>query len=108
MLFMQGDLMVCERNGMEKVYDLAERCLPSIRCVGYCQAWAHLDGEIDRAALRETGIAATRQLAKRQLTWLRGMAERIIIDCLARDAAQQALMMIEAELAAKRHPCEVR
>ncbi len=82
--------------------------LPSIRCVGYRQAWAHLDGEIDRAALRETGIAATRQLAKRQLTWLRGMAERIIIDCLARDAAQQALMMIEAELAAKRHPCEVR
>jgi tRNA dimethylallyltransferase len=42
-----------------------------MRCVGYRQAWKYLDGEIDFARLRETGIAATRQLAKRQLTWLR-------------------------------------
>jgi len=47
--------------------------LPSMRCVGYRQAWLHLDGAIDRAALRETGIAATRQLARRQLTWLRAV-----------------------------------
>ncbi len=56
--------------------------LPSMRCVGYRQAWEYLDGRIDRATLRETGIIATRQLAKRQLTWLRSMPDRIVIDCL--------------------------
>jgi tRNA dimethylallyltransferase len=49
--------------------------LPSIRCVGYRQVWRYLAGETDRATLRETGIAATRQLAKRQLTWMRSMQE---------------------------------
>lgn len=44
---------------------------PSMRCVGYRQAWAHLSGEIDREALLRKGIEATRQLAKRQITWLR-------------------------------------
>jgi tRNA dimethylallyltransferase len=61
--------------------------LPSMRCVGYRQAWEYLDGRIDRTGLRETGIAATRQLAKRQLTWLRAMPERIVIDCLGPDPA---------------------
>jgi tRNA dimethylallyltransferase len=46
--------------------------LPAIRAVGYRQAWAHLDGTLDFEAFRAQGIAATRQLAKRQLTWLRG------------------------------------
>jgi len=46
--------------------------LPAIRAVGYRQAWAHLDGHSDFGAFREQAIAATRQLAKRQLTWLRG------------------------------------
>jgi tRNA dimethylallyltransferase len=45
--------------------------LPSMRCVGYRQAWEFIDGRIDRATLRTKGIAATRQLAKRQWTWLR-------------------------------------
>ena len=44
---------------------------PSMRVVGYRQAWRYLEGEIDRQALRASGVAATRQLAKRQLTWLR-------------------------------------
>jgi tRNA dimethylallyltransferase len=57
--------------------------LPSMRCVGYRQAWEYLDGEITEAELREKGIAATRQLAKRQLTWLRSMKDRIVVDCLA-------------------------
>jgi len=65
--------------------------LPSMRCVGYRQAWEYLDGTIDRAGLRETGIVATRQLAKRQLTWLRSMPERIVIDCLAPDPARRML-----------------
>jgi tRNA dimethylallyltransferase len=47
--------------------------LPSMRCVGYRQAWEFLDGSINANRLRETGIAATRQLAKRQLTWLRSL-----------------------------------
>ncbi len=51
--------------------------LPAMRCVGYRQAWRFLDGAIDAAGLRATGIAATRQLAKRQFTWLRTLpAER--------------------------------
>lgn len=49
--------------------------LPSMRAVGYRQAWQHLDGEIDAATFREQAIAATRQLAKRQLTWLRAQAD---------------------------------
>jgi tRNA dimethylallyltransferase len=61
--------------------------LPSMRCVGYRQAWEYLDGCIDRGELREMGIAATRQLAKRQLTWLRSMPERIVFDCLGDDPA---------------------
>lgn len=47
--------------------------LPSMRCVGYRQTWEYLDGEIDLKSSREKGIAATRQLAKRQMTWLRSM-----------------------------------
>jgi tRNA dimethylallyltransferase len=70
--------------------------LPSIRCVGYRQAWSYLDGDIDLATLRETGIAATRQLAKRQLTWLRSMPQRTVIDCLAADANAQVLQAIGA------------
>ena len=63
---------------IEEVADLRRRYtlhggLPSMRCVGYRQAWNYLEGEYDRDALREKGIAATRQLAKRQLTWLRGL-----------------------------------
>jgi tRNA dimethylallyltransferase len=42
-----------------------------MRSVGYRQAWEHLEGRFDARALRERGIAATRQLAKRQLTWMR-------------------------------------
>ncbi len=54
--------------------------LPAMRCVGYRQAWEHLEGQIDRKALRERGIIATRQLAKRQLTWLRGLPGLVPLD----------------------------
>ncbi|NCA27570.1 MAG: tRNA (adenosine(37)-N6)-dimethylallyltransferase MiaA, partial [Methylophilaceae bacterium] len=56
--------------------------LPSMRCVGYRQALEHLAGEYDAAELRDRGIFATRQLAKRQLTWLRGMDDTFEVDCL--------------------------
>jgi len=73
--------------------------LPSVRCVGYRQMWAHLDGEIDLAAAREQGIAATRQLAKRQITWLRAQPERVIVDCLAADAVAQTIDAVAIALA---------
>lgn len=69
--------------------------LPSMRCVGYRQSWEYLDGAYGLAELRERGIAATRQLAKRQLTWLRSMDDRHIIDCLAPDATGGILQQIE-------------
>ena len=69
--------------------------LPSMRCVGYRQAWEYLDGGIDQPALREKGIAATRQLAKRQLTWLRSMPDRIVVDCLQPAPAERILEQID-------------
>ncbi|WP_234483516.1 tRNA (adenosine(37)-N6)-dimethylallyltransferase MiaA [Noviherbaspirillum pedocola] len=68
--------------------------LPSMRCVGYRQAWEYLDGDYDLPTLRDKGIAATRQLAKRQLTWLRSMPDRIALDCLQADVAGQILQRI--------------
>jgi tRNA dimethylallyltransferase len=62
--------LVDELRGLRDRYALAAE-LPSMRCVGYRQAWEFLDGAINMAQLRDKGIAATRQLAKRQLTWLR-------------------------------------
>jgi len=63
--------------------------MTSMRCVGYRQAWQFMEGEINEAQLLETGIAATRQLAKRQLTWLRSMPGNIELDCLAPGLSQQ-------------------
>ena len=58
------------------------RDMPSMRAVGYRQAWQFLDGVIDEKSMRETGIIATRQLAKRQMTWLRSMPDFEHVDCL--------------------------
>ncbi|MYN13224.1 tRNA (adenosine(37)-N6)-dimethylallyltransferase MiaA [Pusillimonas sp. TS35] len=65
--------------------------LPSVRCVGYRQLWDYLDGETSLEAAVERAIAATRQLAKRQLTWLRSQPDRTVVDCLAADAAAQVI-----------------
>jgi tRNA dimethylallyltransferase len=71
--------------------------LPSMRCVGYRQAWETLDahgetpGAPQLAELRDRGIFATRQLAKRQITWLRAMPERVVVACDAPDALAQVL-----------------
>ena len=54
--------------------------LPSMRCVGYRQAWEHLDGAYGYDELIEKGQAATRQLAKRQMTWIRGMPQIRVFD----------------------------
>ncbi len=65
--------------------------MTSMRCVGYRQAWQYLEGEISEDELLDKGIAATRQLAKRQLTWLRSMPDNIELDCLNHDLPQQVL-----------------
>jgi len=65
--------------------------MPSMRCVGYRQAWQYLDGEFDRTALLERGTIATRQLAKRQLTWLRSMPGVANFDCLEPGLAGRVL-----------------
>ncbi|MEK6245220.1 MAG: tRNA (adenosine(37)-N6)-dimethylallyltransferase MiaA [Pseudomonadota bacterium] len=64
--------LVEELKALRKKFQLSAE-LPSMRCVGYRQAWEFLDGKSSEKALRETAIAATRQLAKRQLTWLRSL-----------------------------------
>ncbi|RIX45162.1 MAG: tRNA (adenosine(37)-N6)-dimethylallyltransferase MiaA [Rhodocyclales bacterium GT-UBC] len=63
--------------------------LPSMRCVGYRQAWEAQDGLIARQELRDRGIFATRQLAKRQITWLTNSFVAEHFDCLATDLTQQ-------------------
>jgi tRNA dimethylallyltransferase len=92
----QGNL-ITEVEALRKRGDL-HLGLPSIRCVGYRQAWEYLDGTIDYAAMRETGIIATRQLAKRQLTWLRSMPERVVLDCLGPNPAGAMLAQIAERL----------
>ncbi len=65
--------------------------LPSMRCVGYRQVWQGLEEGWSETEIRERGIFATRQLAKRQLTWLRGMPQRLVVGADAPDALAQVL-----------------
>jgi tRNA dimethylallyltransferase len=89
--------LVAELKTLREEYAL-DAGMPSMRCVGYRQAWDHLEGRIDAAALREQGIAATRQLAKRQLTWLRAMQGLTEFDCLTEDVADLVLEYLRREL----------
>ena len=79
-----------------------EATMPSMRCVGYRQAWQHLNGAFGLNELHEQGIAATRQLAKRQLTWLRGMEPGSVaeFDCLAENVEAHVLDYIRQVLEA--------
>ncbi|MBB6560397.1 tRNA dimethylallyltransferase [Acidovorax soli] len=72
--------------------------LPSMRCVGYRQAWESLYGHFPPDSLRERGIAATRQLAKRQITWLRSMPARQAIACDQPDATAALVRAVLARL----------
>ena len=78
---MIGQGLLTELRDLREKYALHPE-LPSMRCVGYRQAWQYMEGEVTKAQFVETGIIATRQLAKRQLTWLRSMPENVQIDCL--------------------------
>ncbi len=68
--------------------------MPSIRCVGYRQAWAYLAGEFDADTMVERAVSATRQLAKRQLTWLRQWAEARRLDALDPFLQDEALKFL--------------
>lgn len=68
--------------------------LPSIRCVGYRQLWSMLAGELDLKQAREQAISATRQLAKRQITWLRSQPNRHLIDACSPNAIDQVVQTI--------------
>ena len=72
--------------------------LPSMRCVGYRQAWEALEGTSPMAELRDKGIFATRQLAKRQITWLRSMPQRHIVPCDEPGALQLVLAKVREVL----------
>ena len=85
--------LVDELRALREKYPLHPD-LPAMRCVGYRQAWQFLAGSINKTELLHQGIAATRQLAKRQLTWLRGMADNIELGCLAHDLVPQALAAV--------------
>jgi len=84
--------LIAELEALRAAYAL-EESMPSMRCVGYRQVWEHLEGRYDRATLREKASAATRQLAKRQMTWLRSLDDVELLD-----PAQPSL---EGDLAAR-------
>jgi tRNA dimethylallyltransferase len=87
-----------EVRGLQARGDLHAQ-LPAMRCVGYRQAWATLAGDVAPSLLRDSAIAATRQLVKRQLTWLRSMPDRQLVACDAPGAlsnAVQALLNLAA------------
>jgi len=74
--------VVEEVHRLRTQYPTLSADMPSMRCVGYRQTWQYLDAEFNLPELTQKGIAATRQLAKRQLTWLRGMDDTAELDCL--------------------------
>jgi tRNA dimethylallyltransferase len=71
---------------------------PSMRSVGYRQAWMYLNGQVNSAEMRQMALAATRQLAKRQLTWLRRMKEIQEFDCLSEHLGKRVLGYLEKTL----------
>ncbi len=109
---MLGTGLIAEVQALRARGDL-NADLPAMRCVGYRQTWEALDAQQARAldsprdlhaaelaALRDKGIYATRQLAKRQLTWLRSMPQRRVVPCDAADALEQVLALAQLQ----RHP----
>ncbi len=73
--------------------------MPSMRCVGYRQVWKYLEGEYSLETMRERAVAATRQLAKRQLTWLRALDDVVAFDCFRDSVAEEVLAYLRSALA---------
>lgn len=93
--------LMLERGFVEEVEALRRRPelhseLPSMRSVGYRQVWEYLDGALEREQMIAKGVAATRQLAKRQFTWLRGWDDLHWLDSLAGDNLPRALKYLAA------------
>ena len=78
--------------------------LPSMRAVGYRQVWQHLDGAVDRATMIASALAATRQLAKRQLTWLRSWQDKNLLNDVAEVNLEAILQSIEGDRIVRRSP----
>jgi tRNA dimethylallyltransferase len=91
--------LVAEVERLREEYGL-EPGMPSMRCVGYRQAWQHLVSGSSVDELRSEGIAATRQLAKRQLTWLRTMTDVTVFDTPQSDLGARVLEYVRRELEA--------
>ena len=87
--------LVDEVRGLKRRWPLTGR-RASMRLVGYRQVWMYLEGECARAEMAERAIAATRQLARRQLTWLRADPAAVRVDCHAPDAAQRVAACAES------------
>jgi tRNA dimethylallyltransferase len=85
--------LIDEVKALRKRYRL-NAALPSMRAVGYRQVWEYLEGAIDRDTMREKAIAATRQLAKRQLTWLRSFTDLVRLDAGGAQDASVALHLL--------------
>jgi tRNA dimethylallyltransferase len=78
--------------------------LPSMRAVGYRQVWQHLNGAVDRATMIASALAATRQLAKRQLTWLRSWQDKNVLNDVAEVNLEAILQSIEGDRIVRRSP----
>jgi len=91
-------------NGfLDEVKDLRARGdltpdLPAMRCVGYRQAWEALDGTLPMSELRDRGVFATRQLAKRQITWLRSLPQRTVLEAEGENVLKQALAWVDRHM----------
>ena len=85
LMLQQG--VIEELIGLRKKWPLTLQ-MPSMRCIGYRQLWRYIENEIDKEQMRDQAIAATRQLAKRQLTWLRHYPEIKLIDPYSTDTGQ--------------------
>jgi|TARA_R110001599_G_scaffold303685_1_gene509611 tRNA dimethylallyltransferase len=90
---MLGEGLINEVAALKKRNDL-HLGLPAMKSVGYRQVWEYLEGEYDYASLVERGVIATRQLAKRQLTWLRSWPELNWVDSQRSDALDQVLKLV--------------
>ncbi len=100
-------VQMLEQGFIEEVEMLKQRgdlslAMPSMRAVGYRQIWAYLEGDYDKSTMIEKGIAATRQLAKRQFTWLRRETDAITLETGQPDLLRCALAAINT------HPIEVK
>jgi tRNA dimethylallyltransferase len=90
-----------ETGFIEEVQSLFERGdlhaeMPSIRAVGYRQIWHYLQGRINYTQMQEQGVAATRQLAKRQLTWLRSEPDLRTFDALDQKTGDRVLKWLQS------------